>query len=116
MISIYYQRSEEMLHWKARESYQSLSREEKTKSTSIHATNMGSFLWKLDLMKKKKTKKTQNARKLYYNLSEGKKSKGVKNIENFPKKKNTISVNMRVKNIETFWKKKKKSWTIQKSF
>ena len=56
MISIYYQRSEEMLHWKARESYQSLSREEKTKSTSIHATNMGSFLWKLDLMKKKKTK------------------------------------------------------------
>ena len=56
MISIYYQRSEEMLHWKARESYQSLSREEKTKSTSIHATNIGSFLWKLDLMKKKKTK------------------------------------------------------------
>ena len=49
-----------------------------------------------------KNKKTQNARKLYYNLSEGKKSKGVKNIENFPKKKNTISVNMRVKNIETF--------------
>lgn len=63
-----------------------------------------------------KNKKPQNARKLYYNLSEGKKSKGVKNIENFPKKKNTISVNMRVKNIETFWKKKKKSWTIQKSF
>ena len=62
------QRNKKLQQRKVRENYQNHPEEEKTESANIVANDTESFLWKINLMKKKKNRKPQYASNVYNKL------------------------------------------------
>ena len=62
------QRNKKLQQRKVRENYQNHPEEEKTESANIVANDTESFLWKINLIKKKKNRKPQYASNVYNKL------------------------------------------------